>query len=124
MLISPLRFIWGEKARTYFPQSSNSNGKSTYRDNNNNVEKVSHLRDAVGEKTILLAVDRLHEAVDHDIEQYPSMCSKHTIQEMSCTGNPQQAHEMSLGHSMSMNFLNGCATVIGCKNAHTFCTTL
>lgn len=47
--MSPLRFISWEKGRTYFPQSSNTDGKSTYRDNNNNIGKVSNLRLSGGE---------------------------------------------------------------------------
>lgn len=49
----------GKKVETYFPQSSNPDGKSTYKNNNNNVGKLSHLRDPVGEKAILLAIGRL-----------------------------------------------------------------
>ena len=50
--MSPLRFILGGEARTYFPQSSNSDGKPTYKDNNNNVGQVSHLGDSLGDSEV------------------------------------------------------------------------
>lgn len=52
------------------------------------------------------------------------LCNKQATHELSCTANLQQAHKMSLQYLGSTNFLNGCATITGCKNGRMLCTTL